>query len=541
MDRIFYRACSFRDPITNYPIYIFDTSYLPSPDTIDYDDFIPVLMSHVPTRPYVCIMFSCGLNKISWVWGIKFLKAFLDNAHNLNNLIKIFPVHDSWFVKSITQIVHNYNSTKKNLDQITRLLDTFSLVNSKDERNTHVIYCKNLSELSHYLDITRLKISLSVYKHDLLLEPSIQLSMRVIPIINPLIRIDKETHEVFHHHLYQIFNIIHQNGDKVELIFHKPGNKAATEILYQCILRNQLISINDWDLYCISTAFKKILMELPFPLIPLESIQLPIRDDYEYTLCVLQMIIVHLQSNHETKNYDQLLLQLIDTFHHFILNNEITKHTSTTISRCLSHCLSHEPISNTNKDHILIVSRFTKNTLEHWESLKPRFTFCSINESIEGAPIDLRSHQEKEYDTSYSMNYDISLQKNEVDRVNSNTASILPSSRDTSPANTLVDNSSSSTSSTSSVRTLVRSSETLADTKLQTAQTNNVQLQFPPQKYKFLPPVKQVQVQRKETEPKAKKLPPIPIKKPVIRGRKVSELAKLFEERSQAIEILNGM
>ena len=29
--------------------------------------------------------------------------------------------------------------------------------------------------------------------------------------------------------------------------------------------------------------------------------------------------------------------------------------------------------------------------------------------------------------------------------------------------------------------------------------------------------------------------------KPVIRGRKVSELAKLFEERSEGIEILRGM
>ena len=54
------------------------------------------------------------------------------------------------------------------------------------------------------------------------------------------------------------------NGNKVELILYKPGNKFKCDILYQCILRNQLIWINDWDLYSIATVFKRILLELPF-------------------------------------------------------------------------------------------------------------------------------------------------------------------------------------------------------------------------------------------------------------------------------------
>lgn len=73
MDRIFYKS-DLRDPTTNYPIYIFDTSYLPSPDIINYNEFLITLMSYLPIKPYVLIMFSCGLNKISWIWGHKLYK-----------------------------------------------------------------------------------------------------------------------------------------------------------------------------------------------------------------------------------------------------------------------------------------------------------------------------------------------------------------------------------------------------------------------------------------------------------------------------------
>lgn len=114
MERIFYKT-NLCDPSTQLPIFIFDTSYLPSTEVISYDEFIPTLMKHLPKENYVLVMFSCGLNKISWIWGIKFLKSFLtdNNENHLDRLAKIISVHDSWFVKSITQIFKNYNTTRK--------------------------------------------------------------------------------------------------------------------------------------------------------------------------------------------------------------------------------------------------------------------------------------------------------------------------------------------------------------------------------------------------------------------------------------------
>ena len=69
------------------------------------------------------------------------------------------------------------------------------------------------------------------------------------------------------------------------------------------------------------------------------------------------------------------------------------------------------------------------------------------------------------------------------------------------------------------------------------ADVSNIGLQFPPQKYKFSANA------RKEIDstPAFLQDTEVVVKKPVIRGRKVGELAKLFEERSQALELLKGM
>lgn len=66
---------------------------------------------------------------------------------------------------------------------------------------------------------------------------------------------------------------------------------------------------------------------------------------------------------------------------------------------------------------------------------------------------------------------------------------------------------------------------------------SNILGQYPPQKYKFSRPEKPVNMPV-TLEPAA---PLSPVKKTVIRGRKVGELAKLFEERAQGLEVLQSM
>ncbi|RCK64105.1 Protein ECM25 [Candida viswanathii] len=577
MDRIFYKT-DLRDPTTNYPIYIFDTSYLPSPELINYNEFLPIMMGCLPVKPYVLIMFSCGLNKISWMWGVKFLKSFLtsNNERDLKNLVKIFTVHDSWFIKSISSILYNFNSTRKNLQQLDRLLEAFAMENelmmldatSRGEQgHTMVIHCKTLSELSHYMDITHLKISLNVYRHDIQIA-ELTLSMMYQPILNPLVTLDINQHAIFHHHLYQIFKIVETNCNKVELIFYKPGNKLKCDILYQCILRNQLIWINDWDLYSIATVFKRILMELPFPLIDINWISLPMQDDLKYTLNTLKRVTTNLNGSPETVHYDQLLLQILDMLHKTTTSNETTKHTSVTISKSMSHSLSHEVVSN-NTTHIQIINRFLKNLLEYWHDIRPHFKVYSIDDTISGkleqesktSPRKIKLHDTSSYDLSHDITLD---QESETTTEEEETESI-------ETTNVLLNLKLNETPTTPKPQPMPKPQPSLHQRtkseysmprpahKKTLSDVSNVLIQFPPQKYKFS------NVSKKTERLGASPSTPTrvssgtgtpggamttttttttittPLKKPVIRGRKVSQLAKLFEERSEAIGILESM
>ncbi|CAI5757081.1 unnamed protein product [Candida verbasci] len=587
MDRIFYKT-TLRDPITNYPIYIFDTSYLPSPEDINYDEFIITLMNILPLKPYILIIFSCGLNKLSWIWGLKFFKNFLDSNNNdITNLIKIFIIHDSWFLKSLTSIIHNFNSTKKNLEHINKLLDTFTInpigAHNSDHFQTIVIHCKTLSELSNYLDLTNLKISLNIYKYNLQFEREIKLSMTVLPIINPTVKLNQYEFPILYHHLYQLFNIMNENCTRVEMLFYKPGNKVNTDLLYQCILRNQLIWINDWDLYSISTTFKKILMELPYSLINTEVIELPIEDTIDYSKRIFMKNIEFLRSKKETENYDQLLLQFFTMLNKIYINQHITKHTSVTLSKCLSHCLSHEIISNKNSSQIQIVSRFIKGAIENWNEISRSYKIVSIQDSINGRGYNNGNKSRVEnFDTSYDINYDLTIEEDDdEERVKINTTNILQSNnylkhtkpkdnnenQETKTIKPSIQSSESKTTKSNTEETdksvekskqgtgsntIVKSrkkTQSIDSTSTNIAKqpkvhkktlsdVSNIQIQFPPQKYKF-------EVSNEKKPNKLSPLPPVTVvtnsKKPVIRGRKVGQLAKLFEERCEGIEILNKM
>ncbi|KAI5962419.1 ECM25 [Candida pseudojiufengensis] len=629
MERIFYNS-NLRDPITNYPIYIFDTSYLPSTDLINYDEFIPTLMRYLPTKPYVLVMFSSGLNKISWVWGLKFIKNFMNNVTNLNNLIKIFTVHESWFIKSITTAIYNFHSTKRNIEQLNYFLDSLTIESRQQPKNyqTIVIPCGNLSELSKYLNITNLKISLNIYKYDLQLENEINLKLKFNPIINPHVTLNPLNHPILYHHIYQLLNIINLNCCKTELSFHKPGKKINIDILYQCITRDQLISINDWDLYSISSTFKRILSELPYPLIPINQIPLPMKDDFEYTQSIFHSILTKHKQLHQTQNYDQLLFQLFGLFNKLITSEDTTKHSITSITKCTSHCLSQEVVS-TDKSSIQIIQRFMKNVLQHWGKLSKLYSYKSIQDIVHGEAKSTQNEFERSYDVSYEITYEEGSDSNDEDtRLAFNTDNILdshstlkidpqssnhdkcngsinpklpprPSSveeddappqlpnrnkdyeklpktptrpkeltvipnrdpfeekKDQIPPKNKQEEVPVTKSTAKTPKQSTENKENIPDEKTEIKISidqdikrhkekplNNVSnlqfLQYPPQKYHFTPTIKNKNLVTEE-ENIDNKVINNNGKKPVIRGRKVGQLAKLFEERNEGFNILNSL
>lgn len=547
MERILYKT-NVCDPGTLLPIYIFDTSYLPSTDAINYDEFIPTLMLNLPKEKYVLIMFNCGLNKISWIWGIKFLKNFLtdSNEHHLDRLAKIISVHDSWFVKSITQIFKNYNTTRKNFNALNKIVESFNIRIENFGKiitlTSTILHCSQLTELNKYIDITRLKISLNVYKYNYQIESHFTLpSLR--PLINEKTKINVNTNPIFYHHFYQIFNIIDTYGDKIELIFHNPGKKLNSDILFECVNRNQVLWINDWDLYCISTVFKRILMELPQPLISIKKIVLPLKYDLKF---IEQNFNIIMDSFEPDSNYHIVLFQLCELCYKIIGNSGATRHTSFSLSKCLSHCISQELILMQNKDNILIINRFFKSIMDNWEDLRKAYIgkYPSIYDVIHGLPGD------EDILMSYDMSHDLTLDddgEQDDEKILLNTSNIL--TMNSRLAN--VDSQRSFQKPASSPRKQFsserRHSPKKSPKKLPAnpcekyknkenlPENSNIAIQYPPQKYKFHVE-KPIESGIKEVHISSNNA-----KKPVIRGRKVGELAKLFEERNKGLELLKGM
>lgn len=556
MERIFYKT-DIIDAYSGHPFYIFDTSFLPAPEDIDYDKFVPSLMQWLPHQPYNVILFSCGLNNINWIWGIKFLKAFLAlSSSAAENIHKIFAVHESWFVKSVTQIFSNFLVSKKGL---------LGLSTSGILFNNLIISCQSLSELSQYVDITRLKISLNIYRHDYetTLSTTIHWHCPIDPIITSKSTYSPAQSPLFYHHFYQLFNIVDTYGDKAELLFHKPGKKVNTDILFNCIQRNQLIWINDWDLHCVASCFKKILMEVPVVLLPIENISLPIQDSPQYTKATFQRFMA-------LGSASAVLFQILDFCDKVVLNNRVTHHTTLSILKSLCHPLSHELVSVQNKHRISIAVRFLRNVLNHWReiSVPYRPLFKSVRLIVNG-----EEKADRTIDELYNMSYDITVdnsvssederEQNSSTEIVSDDLKSTPSSesiRETSIMNLNKSgspvslNNDSMTSLYSDMRNDILTPDNLAPDvplvlksplvsevapKPQAKPPNpNVQLQFPPQKYKF---------ERRESElkafaqPKSETETTPQVKKPVIRGRKVGELTKLFEQRCEAMEILKTM
>lgn len=595
MNRIFYRS-DIVDAYSGAPVYVFDTSYLPSTNDIDYDFFIPTMMLSLPSHPFEVIMFSGGLNRILWIWGVKFLKSFLaDHNRNVENLQKVIAVHESWFVRSITQLLTTFSISKAPLAKLNLLFD------SRKTGKSLLTSCDNLSDLSNYVDVSRLKLSLNIYKHDaqVTMTTSIAMSFATDPLISANTKFCAKSDPMFYHHFYQLFNIVDMYAPNVELLFHKPGNRLNTDILFNCMLRNQLLWINDWDLFCIASCFKKILMEVAFPLIPVDLLSLPMRDDLDYLLVVFN----HILASGAHFGGDVVVFQLMDLCRRIVDNHHLTKHTYVSMLRSLCHALTKEPISHTNKDRISMAVRFIKNLLLHWSDIRPLYhkRFKSVSAIVHGDDL----HNDT-IDELYNMSYDITVDAESDEDVSAGydfasssdlllgvSDLLLDASREENPGyhnrskDTLdlskdagkLDVSLISTHKgislhipgsekqreinfTNEVSTKEKrtedSAETSLDSKKEVSSQNtkenesgnlrdpsktrksklndvsNVQLQWPPQKYKF----------ERIASPKFDLVAleqPVVAKKPVVRGRKVGELARLFEERSQAIDLLRTM
>lgn len=192
IDRCYYRTSTV-DPETSLPLYVLDSTFIPSSifngstSTSDIDsqpklrNFVNRILEKLPQEDHALVFFTNGFYQSSLVQHqqrdtspdnthssasvptssitnsseqssfklplniIKILK--LIPPESKKHLSKIYIVHSTWLLKSIVDLFtkfYSFNSTNHPV----------------------IINCNNLTTLSHYVDITKLLISLHTYMID---------------------------------------------------------------------------------------------------------------------------------------------------------------------------------------------------------------------------------------------------------------------------------------------------------------------------------------------------------------------------------------
>lgn len=255
MDRIFFGSNGV-DPGLGLPVYVLDSHMLPLTRDVDYDRFLPLLLAALPnyTVERYCLVFFAGaltLNEhILWVYGIKFFKQL--TALQRERCRKVYVVHEKWWLKTVAGLLLNLEGAGR---VVSRTADGLG-------PGTEVVHCASLAELGSHVDVRGLKISLPVYRHDREMNgaPAQVLFQASGDVVGGVVGVDDSTPTLFH--FYLLLSILEDNagiGRHLPNLFIFPGNKTANVILVECINRNQVFNINDWDLYLIACVFRRFL------------------------------------------------------------------------------------------------------------------------------------------------------------------------------------------------------------------------------------------------------------------------------------------
>ncbi|CCF58750.1 hypothetical protein KAFR_0F01530 [Kazachstania africana CBS 2517] len=367
VNNIFFKSYS-KDPNTGHSIYVFDSTYLPDPEEIGndkqvyellIDELMDTLLAKLPLSPYSLVVFSSGFSqkKISWIFGIKmFSKIPKELKYYLQNT---YIVHESFFIRTVYQVLSNAMNIKFLTNFTTKFGDRLE-INSTEESSFSMVHVPDLTTLSHLIDITRLRISLNVYLHDYDINEYIDVPS---DYLNRLTDISKRKYRqlIFD----KIFKKLLSYAPKTELIFQRPGSYKKVNIFLDVIERNNYIDLSQWDIHSIGTVFLNFLKNKANPLIPINLIPLPLDNDLD---SVFETFVKMMNFN----GYYHLFRTIFPLFLSILKTSDITKHTSTSLSKALAPALCKEKISMNNGDRLAIGARYIKSILEHFDSIIER-------------------------------------------------------------------------------------------------------------------------------------------------------------------------
>lgn len=364
VDSIFFKSYS-KDPISGHTIYVFDSTYLPEPEAVGdkqvyellINELMDKLVNMIPSAPFSLVVFSSGFSQknISWVYGVKMFSKLPRELRGF--LQKTYIVHESFFIRTVYQVLSNAMNIKN-------LGNAYSSQDIKSSDMSSMVHISSLTELSQLIDITSLRISLNVYLHDYQIEDYIDVPQKYFSRLSPL-GSRQYRQLVFD----RAFKRLSFEAPTNELVFQRPGSYKKVNILLDIIERNNYIDLSQWDVYSLASLFLHFLKNKSLPLLPIDLIPLPIKDDYQTTYETFCTIIKH-------NGYYDLLETIFPLFISVLNSPETTKHDRNTLSKALAPTLCKEKVSMMSSDRLAMGGRFIRNLFGHFPAIIERINMA---------------------------------------------------------------------------------------------------------------------------------------------------------------------
>ncbi|SCU99473.1 LAME_0G03312g1_1 [Lachancea meyersii CBS 8951] len=355
LDNVFFKSYTV-DPNCQCPIFVFDSTYLPSTDQIEdrevYDllinETMNKLVAKLPDTPFSLVVFSSGFsqNNISWIYGVKMYSKIPKTTRA--KIRKFMIVHESLFVRTVYQVLSNALN-----------INPFKAKQSSSD-SIIIQHLSNLEELAGVVDITKLRMSLNVYLYDYHLTETTDISYSPRDPKSALA--NRQYRQLV---FDKIFKRLRIEAPRHQLVFQRPGSYQKVNILLGVIARNNYVDLSQWDIYSLGTIFLNFIKGKSKPIFSIDLIPLPISECVDYTYNTFVNMMMHNGYYELTSYIFELFLALLD-------NSETTLHDYKSLSKCLTPTLYHEKVSMKSSDRLAIGYRYTNNVLMHFRELKQR-------------------------------------------------------------------------------------------------------------------------------------------------------------------------
>lgn len=329
------------DPATRLPLVVVDSTALPEHQSEEYQSIVEKVIDRLPKHDYVMLFFACGApSKPSWSWVARTYSML--ERHTKKRLRKVYIVHESWWVRAVTEMLRG-------------------VVSSKFRKK--LIHVNNLSQLAQHIDITLVNIPKAVYRHNLKMENRITIPRHHTPIFGQPVVVSNESvsqRPLVPKFWAECLRYLSVTAPNTKGVFGRIEQGCEyVDILRDAFDRGQLLELDDYGPLLISAVVKRYMYELPDPILPVRCLELPVRDTKDYCTAVLRRI---------PYTSKIMLFSLLDVLSAVHQGRNRTFHTTSSLSTAMSASLIGQ-ISSSNKDSTAAASQFLRNVLDFWSEI----------------------------------------------------------------------------------------------------------------------------------------------------------------------------